>query len=150
MTARVPPVLLTAVVAGLIWAVSQETPPVPIPIVPRQIGASVLTLGGLFLIGPAVHSFRRSKTSLSPFNPASASTLTTSGVYRFSRNPMYLGLLLLLLAWAVYLSSAYSLVLCAGFVFWLNRFQIAPEERALESRFGPDYIAYKERVHRWL
>jgi protein-S-isoprenylcysteine O-methyltransferase Ste14 len=76
--------------------------------------------------------------------------LVSSGVYRFTRNPMYLGLLLTLLAWAVFLSNPVALLFVPVFVLYMNRYQIHPEERVLSSLFGTEYSAYKERVRRWL
>lgn len=79
-----------------------------------------------------------------------ASSLVTNGVYRFTRNPMYVGLLLALSGWAAFLSSPSALVYLVAFVLYMNRFQIEPEERVLASRFGADYAAYRTRVRRWL
>jgi protein-S-isoprenylcysteine O-methyltransferase Ste14 len=110
----------------------------------------VIALAGIALRA-RVTSFRRAQTTVDPTRPAKASALVVGGVYRLSRNPMYLGFLLLLLAWGVYLSHLPSLLLAPlAFVLYLNRFQITPEERALESLFGDEYRAYKREVRRWL
>ncbi len=82
--------------------------------------------------------------------PEAASTLVCSGVYRVTRNPMYLGLLLVLTGWAVHLSCAWTLIGPLAFKLYIDRFQIAPEERALSGKFGADYSAYATRVRRWL
>ncbi|HEV8366930.1 MAG TPA: isoprenylcysteine carboxylmethyltransferase family protein, partial [Pyrinomonadaceae bacterium] len=74
----------------------------------------------------------------------------STGVYRFTRNPMYLGLLLTLLGWAAFLSNPASLLFVPIFVLYINRFQIKPEEQVLSSLFGAEYMAYKSRVRRWL
>jgi protein-S-isoprenylcysteine O-methyltransferase Ste14 len=74
----------------------------------------------------------------------------TSGVYRFTRNPMYLGLCFVLLAWAVFLSSAWAFMGPGAFVLYINRFQIAPEENALSKLFGPAFAKYQSKVRRWL
>jgi len=95
-------------------------------------------------------SFWRAKTTMNPTKADAVSSLVTGGVFRFTRNPMYLSLLLYLLAWAVYLSSWLALLLLPAFVLYINRFQIRPEERALSSLFGSEYAAYKGRVRRWL
>jgi len=110
---------------------------------------------GLFLLGAltclaGVRYFRRAKTTVNPMKPESASALVASGIYRYSRNPMYLGFLLMLLGWALWLSNASALLLLPAFVLYMNRFQICPEERALLSLFGPDYMQYRARVRRWL
>jgi protein-S-isoprenylcysteine O-methyltransferase Ste14 len=76
--------------------------------------------------------------------------MVTSGVYRHTRNPMYLGMLCLLGAWAAWLGNAAALLGLPAFVAYMNRFQIAPEERALAQRFGAAFDAYAARVRRWL
>ena len=83
-------------------------------------------------------------------HPEQASTLVTSGVYRFTRNPMYVGILLLLAAVAAHLGSVLALLGLPAFVFWIGRFQIAPEERALRAKFGSAYDDYTRAVRRWL
>jgi protein-S-isoprenylcysteine O-methyltransferase Ste14 len=82
--------------------------------------------------------------------PDASSSLVRSGIYTITRNPMYAGMLLMLCAWAVYLGSAWALVGPATFVAYMNRFQIAPEQRALEALFGASYTDYKAKVRRWL
>jgi protein-S-isoprenylcysteine O-methyltransferase Ste14 len=72
------------------------------------------------------------------------------GVYRWTRNPMYLGMAVLLLAWGLWLANGAALAVISLFVAYLNRFQIAPEERALQARFGDEFTAYRARVRRWL
>jgi protein-S-isoprenylcysteine O-methyltransferase Ste14 len=95
-------------------------------------------------------SFRRARTTVNPLKPESASSLVASGVYRVSRNPMYVGLCLVLLGWAVMLSNVLAYAIVPVFVLYMNRFQIGPEEAALERVFGADYVAYRARVRRWL
>jgi protein-S-isoprenylcysteine O-methyltransferase Ste14 len=80
----------------------------------------------------------------------SSTSLVVSGVYAFTRNPMYLGFLLMLAGLAVFLSNAVGFLLLPAFVFYISRFQIEAEERALTSRFGKEFITYKSRVRRWL
>ncbi len=87
---------------------------------------------------------------MNPIKPGAASSLVSSGVYRFTRNPMYLGLSVTLLGWAVFLSNWLALLAVPVFVLYINRFQIDPEERVLSSLFGAEYAAYKEKVRRWL
>lgn len=82
--------------------------------------------------------------------PGKASALVTGSVYRLSRNPMYVGLALLLAAWAVYLSMLWPFLGPVLFVLYMNRFQIGPEERVMRGKFGEDYAAYAARVRRWL
>ena len=90
------------------------------------------------------------ETPLDPVHIDRASTLVTSGVYRVTRNPMYLGLTVLLLAWAVFLAAPWTLLGPVVFALFISRFQIAPEEHAMREKFGVQYEAYAARVRRWL
>ncbi|MEB0160908.1 isoprenylcysteine carboxylmethyltransferase family protein, partial [Pseudomonas sp. AH2 (2023)] len=91
----------------------------------------------------------RSRTTVNPLRPDKAAALVSGGVYRVTRNPMYVGMMLLLVAWAVYLDSAWVLAGPVAFVAYITRFQIAPEERVLRAKFA-DFDAYAARVRRWL
>jgi len=93
--------------------------------------------------------FFKSKTTVDPTDPAKASKLVTSGIYQYSRNPMYLGLLLVLLAWGLWLGNAFNVLLAAGFVAYMNKFQIAPEEETLLKMFDKEYKQYCTLVRRW-
>ena len=83
-------------------------------------------------------------------SPEKSSALVCTGIYKYSRNPMYLGMALLLLAWAIYLASAWALLGVLAYVLYITRFQIIPEERVMEKLFGQEYLAYKAKVRRWL
>jgi protein-S-isoprenylcysteine O-methyltransferase Ste14 len=95
-------------------------------------------------------SFRRARTTVNPMKPEAATSLVSSGIYRITRNPMYVGLLFVLVAWAAGLSSAWSMLEPLAFFLYIGRFQITPEERVLSQLFGAEYSAYKARVRRWL
>jgi protein-S-isoprenylcysteine O-methyltransferase Ste14 len=97
-----------------------------------------------------VASFRRARTTLNPLKPDKSSALVMSGIYRYTRNPMYLGLLLVLLGWAFFLANALAFVFLPVFILYMNRFQIDPEERVLASVFGQEFVAYLSKVRRWL
>ena len=105
---------------------------------------------GIFIALWALVSFKLSKTSSNPLNPEIATHLVQMGVFRFSRNPMYLGLASVLIAWCFYLGALASFLSVLGFLGFMQYFQILPEERALEKLFGNDYVRYKSRVRRWL
>ena len=105
---------------------------------------------GVVLDLVALAHFLRAKTTVNPLRPDAASALVIAGVFRFTRNPMYLGMAILLAAWAIYLANIAALAVLPLFVLYMNRFQIAPEERALEARFGAEYSRYRARVRRWL
>jgi protein-S-isoprenylcysteine O-methyltransferase Ste14 len=94
--------------------------------------------------------FLRARTTINPLKPGNASALVAGGIYRFTRNPMNLGLATLLLAWTIYLGNIAALAGVLLFILYMNRFQIAPEERALQARFGAEFDAYCARVRRWI
>ncbi len=116
----------------------------------RQIAIYGLLSLGMASAIAGVISFRQACTTVNPLKPESSSALVTSGMYKFSRNPMYLGMALALCAWAVYLASLCSMFGIVGFMLYMQRFQIAPEERALEVIFGQTFIDYKKRVRPWI
>lgn len=147
---KIPPPIV-AVIFGLgMWALTIIVPVVDMDIVVRLVAAAVVAIFAAFFALAGVVSFRRAKTTINPVNPENASSLVSSGIYRVSRNPMYVGLALLLVAWAVYLSSLWSLVGVLGFILYVNRFQITPEERALTAIFGDQFLSYQAQVRRWL
>ncbi|WP_420430422.1 methyltransferase family protein [Hyphobacterium sp.] len=112
----------------------------------------VLLLAGLgvMVVLLGVMAFRRQKTTINPYKIDDASALVTNGIYRFTRNPMYLGMLLILFAVVAYTQDVLALLAPAGFIVVLNRLQIRPEERAMLQTFGDTYAAYCERVRRWI
>ena len=147
---KVPPPLVGLVVGGLMWSLATLVAPLEVPFVVRVAGALVLLLLGLGIAISGVVSFRRAKTTVNPVKINTASSLVSSGVFRLTRNPMYLGVLIALAGWAVYLANWLALPGLPLFVLYMNRFQIGPEERMMATLFGADYAAYKERVRRWI
>jgi protein-S-isoprenylcysteine O-methyltransferase Ste14 len=147
---RIPPLVVVVVAACLMWLSSWSAQQFSFVVPFRGAVALILAVAGAAISISGVSSFRRAGTTVNPLTPAASSSLVSSGVYRFSRNPMYLGFLMLLLAWGIYLSNALALVFVPLFVVYMNRFQIEPEEAALRSRFGRDFVGYTERVRRWL
>ena len=111
--------------------------------------AAAAIVGAVFL-SSALGSFRRSKTTFNPLDPSQASSLVTSGLYQITRNPMYVGLAFLLLAWCLYLASLIAFLALPLFIFTITVTQIKTEETALLERFGDDYRAYQRSVKRWL
>jgi len=150
LQAKVPPPAVAAASALIIWAISRLAPLVAMPSGVRLAVSLAFVMLGVGLSVAGVRSFRRAQTTLNPTKPQEASSLVTTGIYRVTRNPMYLGLSLVLLAWTVFLSSAWALLGVAAFVLYINRLQIAPEERALSQLFGSEYTAYQAKVRRWL
>lgn len=98
----------------------------------------------------SVISFKLANTTITPLHPEKTNHIVTTGIYRFSRNPMYLSIAIFLTAWAIYLENATALIVLPLFVVCLNYLQIIPEEQSLECKFGDEYLAYKKAVRRWL
>ncbi len=136
--------------ALLMWLVTRATAALDFAFPARSVFAIGLALIGFATSMSGALTFRRAHTTLNPTRPESTSLLVDWGVYSVTRNPMYLGLLLILTGWALFLSNALAYFFLPAFVLYINRFQIAPEERVLTSLFGQDFVAYQSRVRRWL
>jgi protein-S-isoprenylcysteine O-methyltransferase Ste14 len=150
MRPRIPPPILTVLVALLMWALDRWMPLAQWISSPwNRLGALVAAIGAAIAVA-AFSRFRKVGTTISPLEPSKASYLVTDGVFRVSRNPMYLGLLLLLIGWAIWLGSASPWLVPPLFVIVLTVAQIIPEERALRQRFGDQYVSYQRRVARWI
>ena len=147
---RIPPPAVAALVAAMMWGISSVTPALGLPGMTRMIVAIALAAIGFGIDVAGVISFWRARTTVNPMKPDASSSLVTGGIYKISRNPMDLGALCMLVAWAVYLSSVWAMIGPAAFVLYINRFQIAPEERVLEEKFGASFAAYRSAVPRWL
>lgn len=147
---KIPPPLYLAAFAGLMWLLHQYLPLLhwlPAPwhwagVVP----AGVALLNDLWALALFFHA----RTTFNPIRPDRTQALVTTGPYRYTRNPMYVGMLLLLLGWAMWLGSLSPLLLVPLFVPVLNTMQILPEEQILEQKFGQAYSDYKARTPRWL
>lgn len=147
---KIPPVVTGLLLGGLMWAATRAAPDFGFTVPARRVGALTLAVAGVVIALLGVISFRRARTTVNPLHPEAASALVVSGVYRFTRNPMYLGLLLVLLGWAVFLANALAFVFPAVYVPLMNRLQIRPEENALAEKFGPGFADYRSKVRRWL
>ena len=147
---KVLPVALGVIVAALMWCAASATPALDFRFPASFLSSASLALLGAVICLSAVVSFRRAKTTVNPMRPDSTSSLVISGIYQYTRNPMYLGFLLLLLGWATFLSNLAPFALLPAFVVYMNHFQIRPEERALGSLFAQEYPAYLASVRRWI
>ncbi|WP_295567755.1 isoprenylcysteine carboxylmethyltransferase family protein [uncultured Stenotrophomonas sp.] len=147
---RIPPPLVMLLCAGVGWLGGRLWPgamlPLPIP---------ALMAGGVMVIGVALNllpklAFQRARTTVNPLRPSASSALVTRGVYRYTRNPMYLGQATVLAGAMLYLQSAIALLAVPLFVLYITWLQIMPEERALQARFPEVYPLFRQRVRRWL
>ena len=146
---KIPPPAVGLLIAAAMWGIAQVSPAmlaVPNP----HYAAAVIALAGIAFDIAGLVSFRRARTTINPLHPDKTTSLVSSGVYRITRNPMYVGMLFLLIAWAIFMSSPWTLLGPLAFVLYMNRFQISPEERVLEGLFGDDFANYRKRVRRWL
>lgn len=147
---KIPPLIVGGAAVIGMWLVSFTLPAFAFTFAPLQIVAVGMGIAGAVMTGFAMLSFWRARTTANPMKPSSASFLVRSGIYRFTRNAMYLGMLLLLVGWALYLANVLALLFLPAFILYMNHFQIKPEERALTARFGQEYLEYASRVNRWI
>jgi protein-S-isoprenylcysteine O-methyltransferase Ste14 len=147
---RIPPPIVGLTVAAAMWLAASRPSLWP-PSSPVRLSASVILLAaGIATALSAVMSFRQAQTTVNPLKPETSTSLVSTGIFGRTRNPMYLGMLIGLLAWAVYLASAPAWLGPAAFVLYITRFQIVPEERAMHSLFGSAFSDYARRVRRWV
>ena len=147
---KVPPPAVALVIAALMWLLSLAAPALSFTTPARNLISIILAVAGVATAIAGVTTFARAKTTVNPTTPEKSSSLVSWGIYSITRNPMYLGLLLELTAWAVFLSNPLPFLFLPVYMLYINRFQIAPEERALTSLFGRDFAAYQSRVRRWI
>lgn len=150
LEARIPPPLIVATIALLMWlAAPAAARLLAAPSQRLTLGLVIALLGGMTAVAGTV-AFGRARTTVNPLKPEQASALVTGGIYRATRNPMYVGMALVLAGFAVWLWWWPALLGPVTFVAYITRFQILPEERALGARFGADFKIYRRRVRRWL
>ena len=147
---RVPPPLLVVLIVVAMAVIARSTPAVEITgLLSFAVGGVVIALGALLVVQGA-RTFWRNETTIDPVGLERASTLVTGGVFRLSRNPMYVGFAATLVGWAVCLAAPWSLLGPVAFVLFTDRFQIIPEERVMRAKFGRAYDEYRVAVRRWM
>jgi protein-S-isoprenylcysteine O-methyltransferase Ste14 len=149
MKLKLPPAIIFLVFGGLMYLLAEFLPVGYFDFFGRSYLIIALLFLAVVISFAALIQFYQVKTTTNPKNPSKASSLVTNGIYKYSRNPMYLGLLLILLGWALWLANAFNVLLAAGFVSYMNTFQIQPEESSLASLFGKEYKHYCIGVRRW-
>lgn len=150
MKLRVPPVVQVLLCGALAWRVAALFPTPQIGGSWRLFFAALVSGIGAILLSLAVSAFVRAKTTVNPLAPGSAEKLVTSGLFRFSRNPMYLGMLLVLAGWVIWLGTWPAILAPALFIWIMTVFQIKPEERSLQLKFGDQFTLYRTRTRRWI
>lgn len=147
---KIPPVVLVAVVAVAMWAVSRIALNSHFTFPYVEWWSAGLVLLGICIAIAGVLQFRMAGTTVDPRVPDQSSNLVVSGIYRYSRNPMYIGFLLALCGWCVFLGSMVSVLFLPVFILYMNCFQIVPEERFMQEKFGASYRQYRSQVRRWI
>ena len=147
---KVPPVALfiLVLVASYFSAQQLSTGAIGMPFKLIVLCVGIVLSGVIGLAG--VWEFRKQKTTVNPIKVETASTVVDSGIFGYTRNPMYLGLFILLFCFGYFFQNIFSVLLSFAFVIYMNQFQIKPEERALEQLFGAEYVDYKQKVRRWI
>lgn len=146
----IPPPAVMLVIGLLMWLLFFLFPGFSLPAISSVTGAIGIGLIGLCISMAGIITFKHARTTSNPRNPGEVSVLVTSGIYRLTRNPMYVGVLLVLIGWGVFLGNALALICALIFVPYISRFQIQPEERVLQDKFGAAFIEYKAKVRRWI
>ena len=147
---KVPPPIYAVIAAGIMWGLDHFAPIGQLFPEALQPLAWLFVVIGLSFDLTSLYLFVKRRTTPNPIKPANASSLVISGLYRYSRNPMYVGLLLLLIAWGIWLGSVSAVLIIPVFIGVLTQMQIKPEERALAQKFGADYQRYRHQVRRWI
>lgn len=151
MKLKIPPPLVTLIILLLMWWLGPFFQWAHFEIAYTEWVALLIAGSAISVSMAGFMAFRNNQTTVNPLAPETTSTLVVEGVYRFTRNPMYLGLLLLILSWGLFLSNWFIMVLPPViFIFYMNFFQIRYEEEALHILFGEVFENYKQRVRKWL
>lgn len=146
----VPPPVLAAGFVGTVWISARYDALVHASFPGQWIVALTLVTAGSLISFIGILELMRARTTINPMAPGSTTTVVSSGIYRLSRNPMYLGLALAGLGFAVWQSALVGYPLVFAFCLYLTRYQIIPEERALIARFGAEFHEYMNDVRRWI
>ena len=145
---KIPPPILVIILITSIYFSSDKLDLISIPY-RTLFSIVILSIGILVIINPVV-KFIKSKTTVNPVEFKNVEKLVTYGIYKYSRNPMYLGMIMIIISTTVYYLNFYSLLTPFIFYFWINRFQIKREEVFLEEKFGQEYLSYKTKTRRWI
>lgn len=147
---RIPPPIVLLLFGGLAFVAARYLPALAFQLPRSGVAAAVLVLAGVALNVYPKLAFMRAGTTVNPLRPGTTTQLVTEGLYRYTRNPMYLGHVVMLLGWAIHLQNAAAILAVPAFMLYLVRFQIGPEERHLSARFPAEYAAFCGQTRRWL
>ena len=145
---KIPPPFVVLILVVSTFFSSKNIDLIQIPF-QTLISIFILSIGILILLNPVL-KFKKSKTTINPIKFNKVNKLVTSGIYKYSRNPMYLGLLMIVISSSIFYLNIYSILTPLFFYLWINRFQIKREEVFLTEKFGEDYLSYKKKTRRWI
>lgn len=150
MNLKIPPVLVFSICVALAWLTKFVASSFSyFSVLNDTVGYAFITIG--FIIGlSGVIEFLKHKTTVDPTAPSKTKTIVSSGIYKFTRNPMYLGMAIGLFGIITFLGNALSLLTLVIFIWYMTQFQIKPEEEALKLKFGEAYLIYLKKVRRWI
>ena len=147
---KIPPPAQGLIFGILMWIIDKQIPGPQFDVSFTLPLAISIAIAGIVINIFSWREFSRASTTVNPIHPEKASQLVAGGIFGYSRNPMYVGLLLLLIGWAVWLGSLLNFVVIAVFVTYITIFQIKPEEEVLKTLFGESYEQYCSKVRRWI
>lgn len=147
---KIPPPLVTLAAVGAVYGTARLEALSPLDFPSQVVAAIVLALLGLAVMLAGAQEFRRAQTTVNPLSPEQASELVISGVFRFTRNPMYLGMGCIVAGSALWIGNGIGFLWLTLFVFYIQVFQISPEEKAMEKLFGEQFLSYQQKVRRWI
>nr|WP_086938763.1 isoprenylcysteine carboxylmethyltransferase family protein [Thaumasiovibrio occultus] len=147
---KIPPLILVFVWIGLMWLVAQNTDRMGLGIGFRLVVSLLISSFAFSICLSGLLAFKANQTTVNPVRPETSSRLVDQGIYQYTRNPMYLGFSLFLMACAIYFDSLIALATVPFFIFYMTTFQIKPEEAALLKLFGDSFETYMSKVRRWL
>ena len=145
---KIPPAVVWLVCALIMKSIAYVLPFVALPHLP--VVAIVMTLIGIGAGIAGIWNFYKARTTINPLEPSETTHFVSEGIYKLSRNPMYVGLACCLISWAIWLSYLVPWLGVVLFIAYMTRFQIIPEERVLRQKFGDEYQNYCLKVRRWL
>jgi len=148
MNNKIPPPIVTFI-CGLSIYFSRPLFSEKIYIYSNIISVSLFFFGAAFIV-LAASSFKKHKTTISPLHPEKTSALVISNVFKYSRNPMYLGMLFILISLAIRYNIIGGIIAISIFIFFITKFQIKPEEVQMKKLFGEKYAQYKKRTRMWI
>ncbi len=150
MNLKVPPVIVVAITVFLMWVIEKYLPVEFLALNAPKWIIILTSILGIVCIVLGVIQFSVKKTTVNPHKPEDSTSLVSSGIYSISRNPMYMGMLMLLVFYGLFLGDGLVFLMLPVFIWYMNSFQIKPEEEMMIELFGDEYKDYQKRVRRWI